>query len=471
MGVMILFAVLNQTREILALAYVISIDGTFIPWSVALRRCIVKEFPLPEGEAPIPDEEEIQPKWILDFMQKQNSISRAVIDSVWKNTQNSRQRIEDVPPEDHIPIPNSINALVDCNDRITHPTHFQDTRHVILTLPGRHKYAPGATLTIYPKNFPSDVGEFLALMSWDDVADQSLKFVPFFPNANLSTYPPPPIPYLPLSYPLTLRTLLTNFLDIMSIPRRTFFKHLIHYTTDEMHLERLHEFTSPELVDELYDYTTRPRRSILETLADFPAVKIPWQRVCSIIPLIRGRQFSIASGGTLSHASSLPAVVPDAKAGSLDTHVEFTKGEDTRIDLLIAIVRYRTIIRRLRHGLATRYIAALPPGAQIAVTLQPQGGLGFRREDLARPVVMVAPGTGVAPMRALAWERSGWRAEEGVGERSKKDLLFFGCRRRGMDEYFAEEWEGLGIERWVAASREKVRRRRSWSDGSLLMTR
>jgi sulfite reductase alpha subunit-like flavoprotein len=353
------------------------------------------------------------------------------------------------PSSELIPIPNCLTATLESTCRVTPESHYQDTRHLIFTVPGSNPYPPGATLTIYPKNFPADVSAVLERMSWTEIADKPLRFVPTNPDADLNAYSPSPIPQPPPNHRLTLRTLLTNHLDIMSIPRRRLFNHFIHCTDNEMHLERLHEFTSPELIDELYDYTTRPRRSILEVLSDFDSVRLPWQKICSIIPMMRGRQFSIASGGTLKVPTSLSAQV--AAGSSL---------KDTRVDLLIAIVKYRTIIKRIRHGVATRYISTLQPGQRLSVTLQ-QGSLGVKQSEVNKPVVMIAPGTGVAPMRSLAWERKGWREKLGLSPiqaEPGKDLLFFGCRKRGVDAYFYDEWEDLDVDVWVAFSREQVSR-------------
>ena len=46
--------------------------------------------------------------------------------------------------------------------------------------------------------------------------------------------------------PCTLRHLVTNYLDINSIPRRSLFKLLWHFTEDEMEKEKFEEFTSAE---------------------------------------------------------------------------------------------------------------------------------------------------------------------------------------------------------------------------------
>jgi sulfite reductase alpha subunit-like flavoprotein len=395
-----------------------------VPWSIDLRKRLLEEYPLPEGIEAIPDHVAIEPKWILQFS---NSSHHEMVSDAPPEGINQ-------PPSDLIPIPNGMPARLDSNFRLTPDTHYQDTRHLIFTLPGEHAYGPGATLTIYPKNFPEDVAEFLDRMGWIDIAYQPLQFVSNRP----SNMDPPPIPNLPADYVLTLHTLLTNHLDIMSIPRRSFFNHLLQYTHDEMYTERLQEFISPELIDELYDYTTRPRRSILEVLADFSSIRLPWQKICSIIPLIRGRQFSIASGGELKSSATLDKA--------------------TRVDLLVAIVKYRTIMKRVRHGVATRYIAGLKPGQEITVTLQ-KGGLNITQSDIFKPVVMIGPGTGVAPMRSLIYERRLLRQQLGLADLSRStDILFFGCRKKDVDEYFKEEWlnASLNVNVYTAYSREQV---------------
>lgn len=417
-----------------------------------LRKRLLEEYSLPDGVEPIPDSAPIEPKWTLDFVDvnaasRENGAIRPSRNVVTPGAQ-------DHPTTDLIAVPNSLTATIITNTRITATSHFQDTRHMILTVPGNYDYPPGATATIFPKNFPSDVSEFLSLMSWTDIADVPIHFVPSTPEAARDTRPP-----LALSIPLTLRSLLTNHLDIMAIPRRSFFGQLQQYTTEEMHLERLQEFTSPELIDELYDYTTRPRRSILEAISDFPSVRLPWQKICSVIPMMRGRQFSIASGGPLKNPYSLQTI-PTSLPVPCGSAPEWTDSKpintpaastETRIDLLIAIVRYRTIIKRIRNGVATRYIATLQPGTQLNITLQ-NGGLGIKRDGSRVPVVMVAPGTGVAPMRALAWERHLHTS----GANSVQDLLFFGCRNKSLDEYFGHEWSGLGVDMLAAYSRDQV---------------
>lgn len=348
------------------------------------------------------------------------------------------------PPKGVIPnkatnyVSQSLSVNLEKNERLTPSGHWQDIRHIIFSSRSYVDYEPGDVLTVYPKNCTVDVENILSMMQWTETADNLIKFTPGWSNAESK-----PSPMIPSFRPaarrfLTLRILLSDHLDLTAIPRRSFFSNIAHFAEDEMQRERLIEFTKPEYVDELYDYTSRPRRSILEVLQEFDSVKIPWQWVASVLPELRGRQFSIASGGPLKSGGD---------AG-------------TRFDLLVAIVKYKTVIRKIREGVCTRYLAALPIGAQIQVTLQ-KGGLGISRKDASLPVVMIGPGTGVAPMRSLAWERFQWDGAQ-TGQKLGESVLFFGCRNRTADFFFEDEWATLksttGLQVFTAFSRDQNRK-------------
>jgi sulfite reductase (NADPH) flavoprotein alpha-component len=100
--------------------------------------------------------------------------------------------------------------------------------------------------------------------------------------------------------------------------------------------------------------------------------------------------------------------------------------------LLVAPVRYETH-GRARSGVASTHIAErLRAGGEVRVRLKPNRH--FRLPDPATDVIMVGPGTGVAPFRGFVQER---RATGATG----RSWLFFGDRRYTHDFLYQLEWQ------------------------------
>ena len=100
--------------------------------------------------------------------------------------------------------------------------------------------------------------------------------------------------------------------------------------------------------------------------------------------------------------------------------------------LLISAVRYRSHGRE-RNGVASSYVAdRLKKGDRVRVKLKPNKHFALPAAD--RDIIMVGPGTGVAPFRAFVQER---RAAGAAG----KNWLFFGDRTFTHDFLYQLEWQ------------------------------
>jgi sulfite reductase alpha subunit-like flavoprotein len=322
---------------------------------------------------------------------------------------------QDGPPSDLLPIPGAWTTTVRCNTGLTPPGHWQDVRHIELSFTKKIDYRPGDIVTIYPKNFPEDVDRLLDLMGWTSDADKPLTFNASATSYHEATFSPLLHNFHTTEIP-TLRSLLLHNLDITAIPRRFFFETLAKFTDNAMHRERLLEFTNPALSDEFFDYATRPRRSILEVLADFPSVRLPWRWAPYIFPRLQGRQFSICSGGRLKHPTD----------------------DTTHIEICAAIVQYRTVLKKIRQGVCSRYLLSLRPGTKINVTLQ-HGSFNIRTDIATRPLLLIAPGTGLAPIRSLIFERADW-ISAGYLPNPSSCVLVFGNRNKQKDFLYNFDW-------------------------------
>ncbi|GAA5905511.1 hypothetical protein JCM6882_004772 [Rhodosporidiobolus microsporus] len=289
-------------------------------------------------------------------------------------------------------------------ERVTAEDWYQDVREIELEVEDVEEnertrlYTAGDVLEIRPQNAKEDVDRFLTSARWADIADDVYIVAP-----SNSDQPLPP--HLPSLFRTTLRYLLTYELDISCVPTLSFFEWLAGFSEGDME-EKLRWFCEPAGQDDLLDYTNRPRRTINEVLYEFRAAKIPPEYIFDLLPPIRARGFSI---------SSSPA------------------SHNGKVDLLVAIVKYKTTISVPRKGLTTSYLASLSPGARLPIRFDTSGML--KLPSGTPPLIMVGPGTGVAPFRALMEER------QRVG--AKENLLFFGCRKTSKDFYFREEWEKM----------------------------
>ena len=108
-----------------------------------------------------------------------------------------------------------------------------------------------------------------------------------------------------------------------------------------------------------------------------------------------------------------------------------------------------------RAGLCSTWLATLQPGDAVRAHVRRGAlrlGLAPAASATAPPVILIGPGTGVAPLRAFIQERHGLvgAAPVAVPEAPTEmlsgsadgvaDMLFFGCRRRADDWLYRDEW-------------------------------
>jgi sulfite reductase (NADPH) flavoprotein alpha-component len=144
---------------------------------------------------------------------------------------------------------------------------------------------------------------------------------------------------------------------------------------------------------------------LLELLEAFPSARPPVQELISALGILQPRLYSIASS-------------PKAFANE--------------IHLTVDIVRYEKRGRQ-RKGVASTFLAdRASPGHAIPVAIQPSHNFRLARPEA--PIIMIGPGTGVAPFRAFLQER------RAIGAKGR-NWLFFGAQRRRLDFLYEAELE------------------------------
>ena len=148
-------------------------------------------------------------------------------------------------------------------------------------------------------------------------------------------------------------------------------------------------------------------REIVDFLLDSPKLGFKPQEFVNLLRKMQPRLYSIAS--------------------SLKAHPE-------QVHLTVDTLRYDTH-GRPRKGVSSTFLADRAGEAAIPVFIQQ--AKHFRPpEDRSRPMIMVGPGTGIAPFRAFLQER---QATASPG----KNWLFFGAQKSATDFFYREELEAL----------------------------
>ncbi|XP_061555006.1 NADPH-dependent diflavin oxidoreductase 1 isoform X2 [Phycodurus eques] len=303
------------------------------------------------------------------------------------------------------------------NERVSHPKHFQDVRHIEFDITGSNiDFTAGDIVMMRPCNAVEDVQELCQLMRLDPEArfsltatDGSTELTDCCEERTTKSV----VCSVParLRQPWTLRYLAQRYLDIGAVPRRSFFELLAAFSKDELEREKLAEFSSAEGQEELRIYCNQPRRTALEVLADFPHTRaqLKVDHLPDLFPEIQPRSFSIAS--------------------SLRVH-------SNRLQILVAVVKYKTKILKPRRGLCSTWLASLDPTkGDVCVPLWVKKGTLRFPTETNTPLIMVGPGTGVAPFRSALQERT--------AEGKNANVLFFGCRSESKDFYFTCEWKEM----------------------------
>lgn len=170
----------------------------------------------------------------------------------------------------------------------------------------------------------------------------------------------------------------------------------------------LNDLLDPNVKSDLTNYLWG--RDVLDVLEEFSAARFTPEEFFKLLRKLQPRLYSIASS---------------QKAVGQEVH------------LTVATVRYQSEVSpRLRKGVCSTFLAerAAAPGS---VPVFVHTAKHFRvPEDPAAKMIMVGPGTGVAPFRAFLQERAAYSA-------SGANWLFFGEQQSSTDFFYQDEFEQL----------------------------
>nr|KAI8729307.1 diflavin oxidoreductase 1 [Biomphalaria glabrata] len=371
----------------------LGIDAVMGPWLNDLWEVVLRLYPLPPGVKIIGSDVCPSPKYKVSILE---TVMLKDSENVKENFNEAKS---DLQKNVKIGALCPFHARMIENKRVTSPDHFQDVRLIKLDISGSDlHYIPGDVAVVSPQNMPDTIQAFLCVTGLD-------------PNTLFTLEQNDPDVPLPPNFPdpCTVQWLVTHYLDINSVPRRSFFELLKYHSQDELEKEKLEDFCSAQGQEELFSYCNRVKRTILEVLQDFSktATNIPLEYLFDIIPPLQPRSFSIASS---------------------------PKAHPNEIHLLMAVVNYKTKLHLPRRGVCSTWLASLDPNdpASTVPIWVKQGTIRFPTDPTV-PLIMVGPGTGLAPFRSVIFDRC-------TAEHSAALVLFFGCRSQLKDFYCKEDF-------------------------------
>lgn len=251
----------------------------------------------------------------------------------------------------------------------------KETRHLEISLEGSGlTYQPGDSLGVYPENDPELVDLLLAEMSWDPEEAVRVK-----------------------EETVTLKEALTAHFEITVLT-----KPLVEKAAKLSGNEDLQQLVSDS--NQLKTYMDG--RDLIDLVRDFKPLNSSAQEFVSILRKMPARLYSISSS--------------------------FEANPD-EVHLTIGAVRYDAHGRE-RKGVCSILCAdRLQPGDTLPVFIQHNENFKLP-ENPDTPIIMVGPGTGIAPFRSFMQQR-----EENGAE--GKSWLFFGDQHFVTDFLYQTEWQ------------------------------
>lgn len=265
------------------------------------------------------------------------------------------------------------------NYNLNHSESSKETRHITIELKNDHsacevEYEVGDALGIYPRNNSDLINEMIHYGRLN--RDERV----LYEDEYLNLF------YL-LKYRLDIIKIDSRLLDL--IPTQTLPNHLQTVFQDRQLKKK---FIDEHHVIDLF------RQGLLQPTAD--------QLVKSLRPL-SPRLYSISSS---------------------------PKAHPNKVQLTVDVLKYE-LHNTIRQGVASNFLAECEVGSHVAVYVHPTKD--FKLCSAEKPIIMIGPGTGIAPFKAMLEEREATKAPG-------QSWLFFGAQRSQYDFLYREQ-----LEAWV----------------------
>lgn len=276
----------------------------------------------------------------------------------------------------------------------------RSTRHIELALPKGMTYQPGDHLCVVPVNNKVLVERALARIGIDPdtyirIESRSQMRSPFPSGSTFS-----------------VRRLAERFGELQAVATRKDIGILAKHTRCPDSGPKLAALAAPA-IDGIDVYKTEilaKRKSVLDVLEEFPACELPFAVFLELMPFLTPRYYSISSSmeGAADRCSITVSVVNGPARSGNGTY----------------------------EGVCSTYLEGVKAGDIVQAVVQAPSTPFRLPDDPSIPIIMIGPGTGLAPFRGFLQARHAAKARADTLGRA---MLFFGCRHPDQDYIYGDE--------------------------------
>lgn len=290
----------------------------------------------------------------------------------------------------------AVHSTIAANRELQQPGSERSTRHIEIELPEGMTYQEGDHLGVFPSNRKDHIDRILRRFGLRE-KDQVI-----LTASGVSAT------HLPLDRPISLLDLLSQSVEVQEAATRAQIREVAAFTVCPPHKRELEALLEEGTYEE---QILKKRVTMLDLVEKYEACEIPFEKFVELLPPLKPRYYSISSSPRVNHA---------------------------RASITVGVVRGQAWSGRGEYlGLASNYLAERRPGDDIVMFVRtPDSGFQLP-EDPQTPIIMVGPGTGVAPFRGFLQARAAMKRE---GQALGEAHLYFGCRNEA-DFLYREELE------------------------------
>lgn len=298
--------------------------------------------------------------------------------------------------------------------------------HMEISVAGSNlSYQTGDHIAVWPTNAGAEVDRFLQVFGLEEKRHSVINIKGIDVTAKV-----------PFPTPTTYDAAVRYYMEVCAPVSRQFVATLAAFAPDEeskaeiVRLGNDKDYFHEKITDQCFNIA-----QALQSITSKTFTAVPFSLLIEGINKIQPRYYSISSSSLVQKDKiSITAVVESVRVPGA-SHV--VKGVTTNY-LLALKQKQNGDPSPDPHGLTYAITGPRNKYDGIHVPVHVRHSNFKLPSDPSKPIIMVGPGTGVAPFRGFIQERAALAAK---GEKVGTTLLFFGCRKREEDFIYHDEWK------------------------------